>query len=158
LDGSLGPPKIKDFFSTTMLFHSLDVGDIVVNAHLSPGPGPVFRVIDGQALMPLTVLSAAIVANPHIVASFGKLQVHGQALVILDPVCAIARVAMLDEHGWQGRGEGPLTISSHMERGQDVTIFSLDFHRLPREFVLVHNRGKALISFIIGPGKTCLEG
>lgn len=69
MDGALRPAKIEDLLGTAMLLHSLDIGYIVILAHLCPRPGPEFRVVNGECFMLLAVLSATIIADPDIIAS-----------------------------------------------------------------------------------------
>ena len=55
------------------LLNSPDVGNVVIETHISPGPIPVLLIIlRTECLVVLRVLSAAIVANPNIVALFSE--------------------------------------------------------------------------------------
>ena len=44
----------------------------------------------------LAVLSTSVVADPYIIPSFCKLQMHRKARIVVNPVCTIALVSVLD--------------------------------------------------------------
>mmetsp|Transcript_33380 Transcript_33380/g.41234 ORF Transcript_33380/g.41234 Transcript_33380/m.41234 type:complete len:330 (+) Transcript_33380:188-1177(+) len=152
LRGSLRPAKVENFVSSAVLLYRLDVCDVVIATHLSPAVLPELLIFNSEADVLLTVLGAAVVANPHVVAGLSELEVHGNSLIIVaEPSGTIAIVAMLDENGRQGGREGAIFVSSHMEGRQDVAIVGGDLHRLPVEVVLLHQVGKSLV--VVGLGR-----
>ena len=40
LHSALRPADVEDFFGSSAMLDHLDVGDIIVDAHLAPRPGP----------------------------------------------------------------------------------------------------------------------
>ena len=76
LDGTLGESQVEHFISTRALLHLFDKGDIIIDSHLCPRPGPEFWVTWLQGHMFLTVHGAAIVSDPDVVTGISQQQVH----------------------------------------------------------------------------------
>ena len=85
--------EIVDFVSARVFLDSLNIGNVIIDAHLSPGPCPVLGLVRGETGVLLRVLRAAIVAEPDVVAVRSKLQRHGNAIVnffvVGDPDCCV---------------------------------------------------------------------
>ena len=149
LDSALRPSKVEDLLGTAVLLNCLNVRHIIVDAHLSPRPGPELFVVYGVLIMNLRVLGAAIVADPDVVACFGELQVHWKIVVVFEPVCSIAGVAVLDQHWRQGWSEWSNAVTSDVERGEGEAIVSLDLHSLPCVAPLIHDLSKSIIGLLV---------
>ena len=87
LDSTLRPAKVEDFFSSCCIPHCSDVRSVVVESHFSPRICPELRIVGGQRFVLLRILSSSIVANPDIVASGSKEQMHRRSSVeITEPI------------------------------------------------------------------------
>ena len=73
LYSALRPAEVKDLLSAAVLLNCLNICHIVVDAHLSPRPGPELFVVYGVLIVHLRVLCTAIVADPDVVACFSEL-------------------------------------------------------------------------------------
>ena len=68
LDRTLRVSKIKYLVKTSLILDHLDVGNIIIETHVSPGKHPVGIVVfRRKSLMPQRVLRTSIVAYPDIV-------------------------------------------------------------------------------------------
>jgi len=64
---------ILDFLLAGGFFDGFDLSWLVIHAHVSPVKVPILRLLRRQRHVTLAVLSAAIVAKPHIVTGVDKL-------------------------------------------------------------------------------------
>lgn len=83
LDGPLTVADVEDLFDFRDLFDFSYVGSVVVQAHLCPGEVPITAgvILCAQRLVSLRILSATIVTDPDIVASFSELQMERRSFV-----------------------------------------------------------------------------
>ena len=80
LDGALRVAHVEDFVDACGLLDVLDVRNVVVEAHISPGVIPIIIVQSSvQGYVTLRVLSATVVSDPDVIASIGQLQRPGEA-------------------------------------------------------------------------------
>ena len=149
LDGTLGPAEVENLIGSAVLLDRLDIGDVVVAAHLGPAKLPEVGLVDGERRVLLAVLGAAVIAYPYIVACLGKLEVHRDTfIVVAEPGRAIASVTMLDKNGRKRGREGSVLIASYMEGCEDVAIVCGDLNGVPSETIFAHKRSKAFILLI----------
>lgn len=142
LNRALAVADVENFIDAGRLFNSLDVRDIIVEAHLRPREVPVL-VVGGavEGLMPPTVLGASVVADPDVVARIDQLKVERLLFIVVEPARAVLVIAVLGQDSALRlvRGEGFLADGrDNVERGQDVTIVRRHGQRLPLVAPFVH--------------------
>jgi len=73
LSGALTVADVEDLVDASFFLDHLDVGHVIVETHIAPGPHPVLVVVlRAQSLMIPGILCATIVSNPNIVASIDQ--------------------------------------------------------------------------------------
>ena len=143
LDRALGVAEVEHFVDCSSLLDGSDIGDVIVQTHLGPGPVPVLRLGSIERLMGPTVLGTTVATDPNVVASIRQLEVEWLSLVIVDPGGAIFLVTVLDEDGAGGVSVARLSsLAQHMERGEDVVVVSGDLDGLPIVAPSVHDSGE----------------
>ena len=81
LDCSLGVAYVVDFWCSSQFFNSLDVGHVVIETHISPGPIPVVGVVlRAEGLVIPRVLCTTVVADPDIIALLSEQQMERNAI------------------------------------------------------------------------------
>ena len=86
LDRALRVANVEDLLDAGLLFDHLDVGYIVIEAHVSPREHPVVVVIlRGKRLVVPRVHRAAIITDPDIVAGIDEQQVEWSAIEVCHP-------------------------------------------------------------------------
>ena len=76
LTGALGVADVENLIFASGGLDRVDVGFVVVHAHVGPCPVPVGAVLHGERLVAPTVHSATIVANPDVVAGVHELEME----------------------------------------------------------------------------------
>ena len=74
LASALRIAEVENFVLTSGILNSCDVGRIIVQTHIGPGPVPVLGVARRIVLNVIpTVHSSSVVADPNVVTSVHKL-------------------------------------------------------------------------------------
>ena len=137
LGRALGVANVKYLVLACHFLDGCDVSDVVVHAHVGPGPVPVLcvhRCI--ESLVAPTVHGTTVVSNPDIVASVDQLQMEGLITTLSviegsEPGCAVLEIAVLDENGALGGFDGVTSLACDVESGQQVVILRGDRHGFP---------------------------
>ena len=92
--------QVEDFLDACLLLDHLDIGDVIIEAHISPGKHPVGVIVFGrERLMVPRVHRATIVSDPNVVPFINEKQVERSTSELVHPKRSIFEVAMLAEDG-----------------------------------------------------------
>ena len=158
LSGTLRVTDVEDLVLSGGGLDHVDVGGVVIEAHVGPGPVPVLGIDGGvEGLVAPTVHGTTVVANPDVVAGVNELQ--GEGLLVLvgivsDPGGTIFHVTVLDEDAALGGLLGLSSLVGDVESGEDEVVLGGDLNGLPIVTHFAHNIGESGVSSSI----RCLLG
>ena len=97
LDAATRVTYIKDLVGPSDLFHCLDIGHIVIQAHSCPSEVPVCRLQWGKSLVAPGIFSVSRVSNPDIITLIEHPQMERLSRHEVKPICTILLVTMLEK-------------------------------------------------------------
>jgi len=100
LESALTVANVENFIDLGLFFDHIDVGDVVVNTHVSPCVHPVVVVqCCVKCFVLLGVSSATTVSDPHIITSVYQHQLKRFAFCeVGHPICTVLKITVLNQN------------------------------------------------------------
>ena len=140
LDTTLREAYVKDLVLTSLFLNHLDIGHIVIQAHLRPAKLPKRWITNVSGGAILTVLCATIVAHPDIIAFINQDQRKWLSLfVLIQHSSAIETITMLHKYGAFVSLNILTLLTSYVEGSQAIIVSSHHILIVPIISVLFHH-------------------